>query len=146
MKTIPPVKDFMTKNPLTVDLFDSASSAEKLMNSKGIHHLPVVDGKKVYSIVCDRDITIARRSYERGMFDGKVLVKDICFSEPLTFKEDTPLNEVAKKMTRKKQDAAIIVRDGTVCGIFTTTDACKFISEIFESASDKKGLLATLFG
>jgi CBS domain-containing protein len=146
MTTVPPVKDFMTKNPLTVDLFDSASSAEKLMSAKGIHHLPVMDGKKVYSIICDRDITIARRSYERGLFDGKVLVKDICFSEPLTFKEDTPLNEVARKMIRKKQDAAIIVRDNTVRGIFTTTDACKFISEIFESASAKKGLFAKIFG
>lgn len=146
MKPIPPVKDFMTRNPLTVDLFDSASSAEKLMNAKGIHHLPVVDGKKVYSIICDRDITIARRSYERSSFDGKVLVKDICFSEPLTFSEDTPLNEVAKKMTRKKQDAAIIVRDKAVCGIFTTTDACKFISAIFDSVDDKKGLWAKLFG
>ncbi len=136
----------MTKNPLTVDLFDSASAAEKLMSAKGIHHLPVVDGKKVYSIICDRDITIARRSYERGMFDGKVLVKDICFTEPLTFSEDTPLNEVAKKMTRKKQDAAIIVRNKTVCGIFTTTDACKFISELFASTSNSKGLWAKLFG
>jgi CBS domain-containing protein len=123
MKPGPPIKDFMTKNPRTIDLFESASAAEKVMSAKGIHHLPVVDGKKAYGLISDRDITVARRAYQRGGFDGKVLVRDICLDEPLSVGEDTPITKVAQLMTKKKQDAVLIVRKEALVGIFTTTDA-----------------------
>jgi CBS domain-containing protein len=146
MKEAPPIKDFMTKNPRTIDLFESASAAEKIMSSKGIHHLPVVDGKKAYGLISDRDITVARRAHERGGFDGKVLVRDICLEAPLTVSEDTPITKVAQLMTKKKEDAALIVRDGALVGIFTTTDACRFIAEIFEGGTSAQSLWSKLFG
>jgi CBS domain-containing protein len=145
MKAGPPIKDFMTKNPRTIDLFESASAAEKVMNAKGIHHLPVVDGKKAYGLISDRDITVARRAYQRGGFDGKVLVRDICLEAPLTVSEDTPITKVAQLMTKKKQDGVLIVRDDVLIGIFTTTDTCRFIAEIFEGGTATESLWSRLF-
>jgi acetoin utilization protein AcuB len=131
MDKAPLIRDHMVKNPLTIDMFDTASAAEKIMNARKIHHLPVVDGKKVYGIVSDRDISVSRRAYKSGEFDGKVLVKDICLEDPLIVKETESLDYVASIMSKKRLDAVIIVRDNIPVGIFTSSDACKFIAEIF---------------
>ncbi len=145
MLKAPPIRDVMTRNPITVDILDTASAAEKVMASKGIHHLPVVDGRKVYGLISDRDIAVARNAYKNRAFDGKVLVKDLCFTEPCTAKEDEPLDKVARRMSQKKLDAVVVVRDKTPVGIFTTTDACRFISQIFKE-EDKSGFWAKLLG
>jgi CBS domain-containing protein len=145
MLKAPPIRDVMTRNPITVDILDTASAAEKIMTSKGIHHLPVVDGNKVYGLISDRDIIVARRVYRNRPFDGKVLVKELCLEEPCTAREDEPLDKVARRMSQKKLDAVIVVRDETPVGIFTTTDACRFISQIFK-AEAKSGFWAKLLG
>jgi CBS domain-containing protein len=143
MLKAPPIRDVMTRNPITVDILDTASAAEKMMASKGIHHLPVVDGSKVFGLISDRDIVVARHAYRNRPFDGKVLVKDLCLAEPATAKEDEPLDKVARRMSQRKIDAVIIVRDKVPIGIFTTTDACRFISQIFK-AEEKSGFWAKL--
>ncbi len=143
MLKAPPMREVMTRNPITVDILDSASAAEKLMASKGIHHLPVVDGAKVYGLISDRDIVVARNAYKNRTFDGKVLVKDVCLMEPCTAKEDEPLDKVSRRMVQRKLDAVIVVRDKTPIGIFTTTDACRFISQIFRE-EEKSGFWSKL--
>jgi len=131
MFTAPPIRDVMTRKPITADIFDTASSAEKIMSARGIHHLPVVDGTKIIGLLSDRDIAIARKAYRNRVFDGKVLIKDILIEDPVTALEEEPLDKVARRMTLRKVDAVIVVRDETPVGIFTTTDACRFISQIF---------------
>jgi CBS domain-containing protein len=118
----------MTKNPISVDLHDTASAAEKIMNAKGIHHLPVIDGKKIYGLISDRDISVARRSNKDKQFDGKVLVKEICLDAPYTCEESEALDAVAARMSAKKAEAVVVVRAGVPVGIFTTNDACRLLA------------------
>jgi CBS domain-containing protein len=135
MVTAPAIRDVMTRKPVTADIFDTVSAAEKIMSAKGIHHLPIVDGRKIVGLLSDRDIAIARKAYRSRVFEGKVLIKDILVEAPVTALEEEPLDKVARRMTAKKVDAVIVVRDETPVGIFTTTDACRFISQIFREQS-----------
>jgi acetoin utilization protein AcuB len=145
MTKVPPIRDVMMPNPQTIDLFETASAAEKIMRSRGFHHLPVVDGRKIYGVISDRDIAVARRSFRGDVFDGKVLVKDICLEEPLTVKEDEALDAIAALMIKNKVDVVVITKNDEPVGIFTTTDACRYIAGILKPRNEG-GLWSKLLG
>ncbi|MBX7138563.1 MAG: CBS domain-containing protein [Oligoflexia bacterium] len=146
MSEIPPISDFMAPHPYTIDLLETASTAEKVMNMHHVRHLPVVDGSAVVGILSDRDIGLARRLYKEH-FDGTVLVKDICLFESFTATESTPITEVAKVMSDRRLEAVVVVRAHTPVGIFTTIDACRALATCWKDfAKGHRGFLSRLFG
>jgi predicted transcriptional regulator len=50
------VRDWMTKNPETIEASDSTAHAAALMIHGGFRHLPVLDGGAVVGIVSIRDL------------------------------------------------------------------------------------------
>lgn len=50
------VEDGMTKAVLTMTCNDSVKDLERLMNSKRIRHIPIMDGDKLRAIVSIRDV------------------------------------------------------------------------------------------
>lgn len=145
MSQAPPIRNVMVKSPRTVDLFETASAAEKIMRAGGFHHLPVIDGRKLYGVISDRDIVVARRAFQGEVFDGKVLVKDICLEEPLTVGADDALDKVAALMVKNRADAVVITANNEPVGIFTSNDACRCLSQMFKPHGEG-GLWSKLLG
>lgn len=56
-----PVKDVMTRDPLTIDVNDSLFATTLLMTQRGFHHLPVLEDGHLAGIVTTSDLTLARR-------------------------------------------------------------------------------------
>ena len=54
------VKDWMTRDPLTVDPDTDSDDAASIMATEGFRHLPVVDGDSVVGVVSLRDVLSAR--------------------------------------------------------------------------------------
>jgi CBS domain-containing protein len=54
------VKDWMTRDPLTVDPETDSDDAAAIMATEGFRHLPVVDGDSVVGVVSLRDVLSAR--------------------------------------------------------------------------------------
>lgn len=52
-----PLKDVMTTDVITIEPHTSLRDAAKLMATKWIRHLPVMEGQKVVGIVSQRDLT-----------------------------------------------------------------------------------------
>jgi len=150
MSAVPRIGEVMTRDPITVDLLSTASAAEKIMAARGIHHLPVVDGQRVFGLISDRDITLSRRAHRDVPFDGRVLVKDLCLEEPFTCAEEETLDAVAARMSSRKVEAAIVVRAGRPVGIFTTNDACRLLARMCRGlpppAAPRRSLWSRLFG
>ena len=57
------VGDVMTRNPVTVAPDDPVAGTAELMRSKGIRHLPVVQGENLLSVIGIRDVM-------RGLLDS----------------------------------------------------------------------------
>ncbi|MCD6575965.1 MAG: CBS domain-containing protein [Nanoarchaeota archaeon] len=73
------VREIMSKKVLTISPNDDISAAAKLMNSKGIKRLPVVDGGRVVGILSEKDLL----KIEPSIID--VLIEKLKIREP-TFK------------------------------------------------------------
>lgn len=55
-------------------------------------------------------------------------VKDICTTDPITVKEDTPLDEIADIMAEKHVHTLPVLKDGRVVGVVGKSDIIKTIS------------------
>ena len=54
------VKDWMTREPITVDPDTDSDDAAAIMATEGFRHLPVVEGDSVVGVVSLRDVLSAR--------------------------------------------------------------------------------------
>ena len=54
------VRDWMTKDPITVDPDTDSDDAAAIMATEGFRHLPVVEGDSVVGVVSLRDVLSAR--------------------------------------------------------------------------------------
>ena len=118
----------MMPHPYTIEYFEPVGVAEKKMSEHKIRHLPVVDRKKVYGIISDRDIKLAASVYREKDYHLKVLVKEICLSSPYVVDESELLATVLETMAKRRLGSAIVTSSGVVTGIFTTTDACRLLA------------------
>lgn len=128
----PLIRDHMLPHPYTIEYFEHLGTAEKMMSAHKIRHLPVVDGKKVYGMISDRDLKLAASVYREKDFETKILVKQICLSDPYVVDESELLETVVATMARRRLGSAIVTSHGTVAGIFTTTDACRLLADMLK--------------
>jgi CBS domain-containing protein len=54
------VKDWMSKDPVTVDPDTDSDDAAAIMATEGFRHLPVVEGESVVGVVSLRDVLSVR--------------------------------------------------------------------------------------
>ena len=123
----PQVNKYMSPAPQTVGRDISLESAKDIMASLAIRHLPVVQGEKVVGIVSDRDIQILETL---GKAEKKsLLVDDAMTREVFLVTPETPLKDAVGAMHKGKFGSAVVVKEGKVCGIFTTIDALRALDE-----------------
>lgn len=123
-----PIEDFMTPVAHTVDLETPLSAARKLMRTHDIRHLPIVDGSKLVGLLSAREVAVL----EAFPFidSSKASVADAMQDEPYAVAPSTPLTEVLQVMADRRLGSAVVVRDATVVGIFTTTDALQLLAQL----------------
>lgn len=132
MKSIPQIQKYMTTTPCSVTSDTTVEEAAKLMKAHGVRHLPVVvvEGQK-YSVLSDRDLKYAM---SLTGFDARTAkVKDICEDSAYVTKPTTLISDVSAQLAERKVGSALIVDNGHLVGIFTTTDVCRALSDICQS-------------
>lgn len=134
----------MIHHPYTVEIDDSIHAAEQIMTSHRIRHLPVVNNGKVVGIISDRDIHVAKSS--QGANAAKLQARDLCQLNPYIVNESDSIETVVRTMGVRKIEVAVVARDDTPVGIFTTTDACRLLAELLGTHHEKGGIWTKLFG
>lgn len=130
MKQIPPIKAVMTAFPHSVASEAPVRRALEMMAEHGIHHLPVVEGERLVGVITDRDIRLAASAGTRGR---DLIVADVETREAYVIELTEPLDVVALHMAERRIDAALVVKQGRLAGIFTLTDACRCLGQILRT-------------
>ena len=133
MKRIPPIKTVMTPFPTSVDVADSLETARSMMRELEIRHLPVTEEGRLVSVISDRDIRLAIASSPEPGAVESVPVRELCVSEAYIVDMATPLDQVLRHLSAHHLGAALVVKEGRLAGIFTTSDACRSFGNLLTS-------------
>jgi len=133
------IRDWMTKDVITVDPEASMMRAAKLMKEKNIRRLPVVDDRgKLVGILSDRDVKEASPSkattldvHELYYLLSEIKVKNIMTSNPLTIKDTDTVVKCAAIMHDKKVSGLPVLNDsGDMVGIMTQNEVYRVLLSI----------------
>jgi acetoin utilization protein AcuB len=124
------VKNWMSKNVITIEVNDSMHDAMKLLKENDIRMLPVMKKNKLVGIVTDRDLKKASASdatslevHELLYLLTKVKVKDIMTKNVITVPPEFTAEETAQVLLKNKISGAPVVdADGRLVGAITQVD------------------------
>lgn len=119
------IKAVMTPFPHWIDAEEPLLAARDVMQQLHVRHLPVKENGQLVSIVTDRDIKFVLDP-RLGMPPREALrVRDVAVFSAYVVDLNTPLSRVLLEMAERRIGSALITRNGDLCGIFTSTDACR---------------------
>jgi acetoin utilization protein AcuB len=113
------VRSLMTPAPHTIGADQTVGEATRRMRQAHVRHLPVLAGGHLVGLVSERDARLAETLAE----SSTTRVGDVMSPEPYAVGPDEELAPVVSSMASRKLGSAVVVEDGHVVGIFTTTDA-----------------------
>lgn len=125
MRHMPTLTEVMTPFPQLVDESTSINDAIQLMAEKAFNHLPVVLEHKVVGLLSTSDIKLAQMPGHRTTEFTELSVGDICRRRVYLVDLHVRLDEVLEQMAEHAWDAAVVLREGRLAGIFTSQDACR---------------------
>jgi len=123
------VQDIMQSAIVTVKPSTTLPEALRLVQQRGIRHLPVVDGALLVGIVSDRDLKRAMASpatslerHELAYLLERVTLGEIMTRAVITIAPMFPVEEAARVMVKEKISALPVTEGGRLVGILTETD------------------------
>lgn len=123
----------MTPFPYSIPASAELSEARAMMEEHGIQHLPVVDEGELVGLLWDRDIRVAKELEQYLLPMGSVSVGRVCNRNPYIVELSDRLDQVALEMSERRVGAALVVRQGKLAGILTTTDVCRLLGELLRA-------------
>lgn len=130
------IKEWITKEVVTIAPEASVKQAFLLMKSLGIRHLPVVREGELVGIVTDRDLRrpkladVFRSWDEVYRINDEIQVEDIMTAPVLTARPDDRVDDAARVMVEKRIGALPVVdRAGKLVGIITESDILRAFVE-----------------
>src|SRR5215813_8791997 len=101
-KKIPQVGSVMTPFPYFVDTDAEVAEVERLMDEHDIRHIPVQQEGRVVGIVSERDLYHLIDRLLPKTDETRLRARDIMVDDPYIVSFDTPLNEVALEMAKRR--------------------------------------------
>ncbi len=122
------VDTYTTPCPVCVNKRQGIDEVLSLMKENGVRHIPVVDTQEeVCGIVSQRDI----QAISSFRFSEHITVGDVMIQDPLTVRAGSLLMDSAYTMSEEKVGSLLVLnQDGSLNGIFTTTDALNALIEV----------------
>lgn len=119
-----PIHAHMTKDVITLKPDSTLGEAREIMLGRHIHHLPVLEGKRLVGMITSWDIFKLGKSVED--YAG-IKARDVMTTRVATLEPDQHLGAVADVLTRHLFHAVPIVNDQhELLGIVTSTDIIRY--------------------
>jgi len=132
------VRDFMTRDPVTLREDDLLRQAVEIVMVRRVRHIPVLDGSgRLVGIVTDRDVqrtlpsplsAAAREEYEALLETtslAQIMTRDV-----LTVGADDLAGEAVETLLADKIDGLPVLENDRLVGIFTVRDALRAYLEL----------------
>lgn len=140
------VKNWMSKNVITVDINESLIDAVKLLKHNDIGRLPVMKKGEMVGIVTDRDVKRASASdavsleiHELLYLLSKIKIEEIMTKDPITVPPDYTVEETAEVLLENKISSTPVVDDqDQLVGIITQNDLFRALISL--TGERKKGI------
>jgi acetoin utilization protein AcuB len=132
-KKMPVVGAVMTSFPYFVEVDDTATKMERIMDEHGIRHLPVQEKGKVIGIVSERDLHHYVKREAAQAEKNTIQARHIMIPHPYVVPFRAPLNEVVFEMAKRRIGSVIVQRQGKLAGILSAIDVCRILGEYLES-------------
>jgi acetoin utilization protein AcuB len=131
------VREYMTRDPLTITPETSHPDAMNLMRTHRIRRLPVISKGRLVGIVSEQDLLSNQPSpatslnvYEIVELLGRLKAQDIMVKPVLTIEGDCPMEEAACIMVSKKIGCLPVMEGDKLVGIITETDIFRAFVEV----------------
>ena len=116
------VDQYMSWPVLTITPQTEFHRAFDFMHSRGIHHLPVVEGERLLGIVAERDLLLAAANFG----SAEVPVGDLLRRPPVCVAAEAQLKQAAKLLVINNIGSLpVLNRRKKLVGIITETDIFK---------------------
>jgi acetoin utilization protein AcuB len=142
------VRDYMTRNPITVDPEATFPQALNVLRKNHIRHLPVMKGNKLVGIIVEKDLLSNQPSqattlsvFEIYSLLEKLLVRQMMSRPVITVEGNCPIEEAARIMVERKISCLPVMEDDKLVGIITETDIFKVLVEVL--GGEEKGFRLT---
>lgn len=129
-ETRPHVRAAMTPFPRSIEIDTSLEGADEIMSKHRIRHLPVTDRGELVGILSQRDLQTLKASVGGSDELDRITITSAVTRKPYVVDSLEPLDRVAAEMARRHIGSALVVHEGKLAGIFTSTDACRYLSEV----------------
>ena len=143
------VRDYMTRNPITVAPDTTFPQAIKAIRNNKIRHLPVVDGNKLVGLIVENDLLTNQPSkattlsvFEIYALLDSLLVSQMMSRPVITVEGDCPIEEAARIMVENKISCLPVMAESDLVGIITETDIFKAMVTVL--GGRERGLRLTL--
>ena len=125
------VSNAMSKPPRCIGSDQRVGKAIERMRALDIRHLPVLEGGVLVGVLSERDGALALAAAPESA--ETMLVEEAMSAIPYCVAPNAPLREVAEHMATRKLGCAIVMDDGRILGLVTTTDALSLLAELLET-------------
>lgn len=140
------VKNWMSKEIVTVSVDDSMQNAIYILQEQNIKILPVMDDEHLVGIITDRDLKKASPSdattldmHELLFLVSKIKVRDLMKKPVYTARQDDTVEEAAALLLEKKiSGLPVLDKSDRLVGIITRSDIFRVLLSL--SGLGKKGI------
>lgn len=137
MKKRSPVSTIMSTDLVSVNTTQSLTEVNDLLESNGIHHMPVVSGEEVIGMISKTDLqkisfvsSYGEEHVGTSMYNilsiEQVMTKDV-----ETVESKDTIHDVAEILAKNEFHALPVVDDGKLTGMVTTTDLINYLIDLY---------------
>lgn len=133
------VQNIMTKEVITISQAVSLLEAAKLMASKSVSSLVVIEKNKPIAVINENDVI-------KGIISKKTNVKDVMSKEFKIISLSTRFSEITKSLKEEKIKRFPVVENERLAGLITETDVIEATRDFTRFHQIVQEIILAIFG
>ncbi len=121
------IRQVMTLSPHTIGSDQKLTLAHKMMREYQLRHLPVLRAGELVGVLSERDLFFLESV--AGVDVNIDAVSEAMTADVYTAHPEDYVRDVARVMSLRRYGCAVVMEDSRLLGIFTATDALRYLAE-----------------